>query len=72
MKSIILSHRERQVLDLIAFEYSTKEIAKKLILSPHTVVTHRRNLLEKLGARNIAGLVRISFEVGLFQNHFAR
>ena len=66
MKTIELSQREKQVLDLIAYEYSTKEIANQLILSKHTIISHRRNLFEKLGARNIAGMVRIGFEYGLF------
>ena len=66
MKTINLSYREKQVLNLIAYEYSTREIAHQLILSTHTIISHRRNLLEKLGARNIAGMVRKGFEHGLF------
>ena len=67
MQSIELFNREKQVLNLIAFEHSTKEIAQKFFLSPHTIISYRRNLLEKLGAKNIAGLVRMSFEQGIFQ-----
>ncbi len=57
-----LSLRETQILELIAFEYSTKEIADRLFISPHTVISHRRHLLVKMSARNTAGLVRRAFE----------
>ena len=57
-----ISMREHQILQLIAHEYSTNEIAKELFLSPHTVISHRRNLLQKLQAKNSAGLVRSAFE----------
>lgn len=60
-----LSRREKEVLDLIVKEYTTQEIAEALFLSVNTVETHRASLLTKLGARNIAGLVRITLEKGL-------
>ncbi len=53
-----LTDREIEVLKLIALEYSNPEIAEKLFISIRTVDTHRRNLLEKLGAKNTAGLVK--------------
>ncbi len=61
MKAII-TNREKQVLHLIAYEYSTKEIARELYISHHTANTHRQNLLLKLDAKNAAGLVRKAFE----------
>lgn len=60
-----ISSREKQVLELISFEYTTKEIAKELIISFHTAISHRKNLIEKMGVRNTAGLVRRGFELGL-------
>jgi two-component system, NarL family, nitrate/nitrite response regulator NarL len=51
-----LSPRERDVLRLIAQEHTTAEIADKLFISPHTVESHRKNLLSKLGKKNTAGL----------------
>ena len=57
-----LSHRELEVLKLIISEYTTPEIAEQLGLSKETVKTHRRHLLEKMEARNVAGLVRRAFE----------
>lgn len=53
-----LSKREIEVLKLIAQEFTTQEISEKLFISTHTVETHRKNLLDKLGARNVAGLVK--------------
>jgi len=56
--------REQEILQLIADEQTTKQIAKHLYISDHTVFTHRKNLLDKLGAKNTAGLVRKAFENG--------
>lgn len=60
-----LSDREIEVLQLIANEYSNSEIAEKLFISIRTVDTHRRNLLDKIGAKNTAGLVRFAIQKGL-------
>lgn len=64
-ESEVLSDRELQVLRLIAHEYTNADIAEALELSPKTVDGHRRNLFQKLGVRNSAGLVRIAMEKGL-------
>ena len=57
-----ISKRELQILKMIAFENSTKMIAEQLYISPHTVIAHRKNLMNKLEVRNTAGLVRRGFE----------
>ncbi|MBL7965337.1 MAG: response regulator transcription factor [Flavobacteriales bacterium] len=57
--------RELAVLKLIARERTTEEIARELGITVNTVESHRRQLLQKLGARNSAGLVRIAMEQGL-------
>ncbi|MEP1033543.1 response regulator transcription factor [Ekhidna sp.] len=57
-----LSEREKEVLVLITNEYSNQEIADKLFISIRTVETHKRNLLEKTGCKNIAGLVMYAVE----------
>jgi DNA-binding NarL/FixJ family response regulator len=62
---IPLSAREIEVLKLIAQEYSNPEIARELFISIRTVDTHRRNLLEKLGVKNTAGLVKYAIQKGL-------
>ncbi len=64
---IPLTNRETEILKLIAQEYSNAEIADKLFISIRTVDTHRRNLIEKLGAKNTAGLVKYAFKKGLIE-----
>lgn len=64
----LLTSRETEVLSLIAKEYTNHEIAERLFISPHTVVSHRRNLLQKLNAKNTAGLVRYASRYGLIRN----
>lgn len=60
-----ISSREEQVLDLIAFEKTSREIADELFISSHTVISHRKNLMSKLSVSNTAGLVRRAFELGI-------
>lgn len=55
-----LSRREKEILKLIVDEATTSEIAEKLFISVGTVETHRHNMMNKLGVRNTAGLVRIA------------
>lgn len=63
---IPLTRREKDVLNLIVKEFTNYEIAEKLFISVRTVDAHRRNLLEKTGARNTAGLVKFAIENKLF------
>ena len=58
-----LSNRQRQVMDLAVRGLSTKEIAQQLGVSPRTVETYRAWVMEKLGARNLAALVRMAMRV---------
>lgn len=51
-----LSDRERDVLVLVAKGYTNKEIAQELFISPHTVISHRKNIVHKTGIRSVAGL----------------
>ncbi|TAE59838.1 MAG: DNA-binding response regulator [Bacteroidetes bacterium] len=60
-----ISRREQDVLRLIVAEHTTQEIADRLHISVNTVETHRTNLIQKLGVRNVAGLVKITLERGL-------
>jgi Response regulator containing a CheY-like receiver domain and an HTH DNA-binding domain len=64
-KSIRLTKRERQILELVAKELNNVQIAAQLNLSPRTVHTHRRAIMQKLGVRNTAGLIRQAIELGL-------
>jgi DNA-binding NarL/FixJ family response regulator len=63
-----LTSRETEVLRLIIKEYTNQEIADELFISPRTVDAHKRNLLEKTGAKNIAGLVLYAIEKSLFED----
>lgn len=60
-----LTSREKEILELIIKEFTTEEIAEKLFVSVKTVESHRSNLIQKLGVKNSAGLVRVAFEKGL-------
>ena len=63
-----LTDREIEVLVLISEEYSNPEIAEKLFISVRTVDTHRRNLLDKLGVKNTAGLVKYAIQKGFLDS----
>lgn len=60
-----LTKRETEVLTFIAKGYSGKEISSILILSEHTIRTHRRNILSKTQCRNSKELVKKAFDFGL-------
>jgi len=60
-----LSTREREVLQLLAEGRTGSEIAERLSLSPKTVETYRARLVEKLGIRDVAGLVRFAIQRGI-------
>ena len=53
-----LGDREEQVLRLIADGYSSKEIARNLLIAPSTVEVHRRNIMRKIGLHKVADLTR--------------
>lgn len=61
----LITRREKEILLLITEEYTNPEIASKLHISPHTVENHRNHLLQKLGVKNTAGLVKAAIEQGL-------
>jgi DNA-binding NarL/FixJ family response regulator len=65
IEAVQLTQREKEVLKLIALEYSTPEIAKELCISANTVETHRKNLISKLKVKNLAGLVKFALQTGL-------
>lgn len=55
-----LTPRERQTLDLIVVGHTNKSAAHRLSISPRTVEVHRAKIMEKMGARSLAELVRMS------------
>jgi DNA-binding CsgD family transcriptional regulator len=52
----ILSDRELDVLKLLVEGFSNKEIADKLYISTHTVISHRKNIIQKTGIKSVSGL----------------
>lgn len=65
INSFGLTPREREVLQLIAEAKTSKEIAAHLNLSEKTVHSHRKKIMEKLGAKNVAELTRIAIRNGI-------
>ena len=56
LKNKILSNREIEVLSLVVQGFINKEIATKLNISLTTVITHRKNIMEKLGMKSVSAL----------------
>ena len=62
---MILTEREVQVLRLVAEGLSSREIAERLSISAKTVDTHRANIMEKVGAHNVAELIKYAIRKGV-------
>lgn len=62
---IILSERELGIVVHIAEGLTNTQIAEQLFLSTHTVNTHRKNIMSKLGVKNTAGIVMYAVKTGL-------
>lgn len=60
-----LSHRQREVLRLIAISRNTKQIASSLNVSPKTIEYHRSKLMKALKVHDVPGLVRFALRMGL-------
>jgi DNA-binding NarL/FixJ family response regulator len=60
-----LTHREREILQLISEGQHTKEIAETLHVSTKTVDAHRRNIMEKIGTHSIAELTKFAIREGI-------
>lgn len=57
-----LTRREKEVLEAIAEQLTSKEISERLFISTKTVESHRMSLMSKLGAKNSVGIVRIAMQ----------
>jgi DNA-binding NarL/FixJ family response regulator len=62
-----LTKREKEVLDLISEGNTTAAMAKQLFVSPLTIESHRRNLLQKFEVKNVASLIKTASQQGLLQ-----
>ena len=60
-----LSHRQREVLQLLAEGLTSKELAARLHISIKTVTTHRQNIMSRLNIRSIAELTKYAVRTGL-------
>jgi len=60
----ILTKREMQIFQLLIEEHQTGEIAEMLAISPHTVSTHRKNILRKTGTGSVLQLIKLGLEKG--------
>jgi len=60
-----LTNREKEVLELLAKGLTNNEIGETLFLSSHTIISHRKNMVQKFGAKNTAELIKITMEKGL-------
>jgi DNA-binding NarL/FixJ family response regulator len=61
----VLTEREKEVIRLIAEGLTGREIAERLCISAKTAVTHRQNIMEKIGAHNTAELIRYAIREGI-------
>jgi DNA-binding NarL/FixJ family response regulator len=66
----VLSPREKEIMQLVAEEHTSSEIAEMLFISEKTVEKHRAKLMEKLNVRNLAGLVRLAVKYRLVDRDF--
>ena len=62
---VMISDRELEIIQLIAEGYTNNQIAEKLFLSNHTINTHRKNIMSKLGVKNTAGIVMYAVKTNL-------
>jgi DNA-binding NarL/FixJ family response regulator len=68
---IQVTERESEIIRAIAEGLSNKLIADKLNLSTHTVNTHRKNIMQKLGVNNTAGVVMFAVKNHLLETNFS-
>lgn len=57
----LLTSREREILKLIAKEFTNRMIAEELFISERTVETHRKNIFRKTGTHNLVGLIKFAY-----------
>jgi DNA-binding NarL/FixJ family response regulator len=64
-QAVVISDRELEVIRFIAEGYTNAEIAERLYLSQHTINTHRKNIMQKLGVNNTAAIVMYAVKTKL-------
>ena len=68
--NMYLTKREIEVVRLLADENTTEEIAQKLFVSTHTVESHRKNILSKIQAKNVVGVIKFALKTGILELDF--
>jgi DNA-binding NarL/FixJ family response regulator len=66
-ETVMLTHREKEIVQLLAKEYTNDKMAEELHISYRTVETHRKNIMQKTGAHNLAGLLKYAYGKGLLK-----
>ena len=64
---IMLTQREKEIVQLLAKEFTNEKIAAELHISYRTVETHRKNIMQKTKAHNLAGLIKFAYDKGLIK-----
>ena len=64
---ITLTQREKEILKLLALEYTNEKIAEALTISYRTVETHRKNIMQKTKSHNLAGLLKFAYSKNLLR-----
>ena len=64
-EAVVLSERENEIIKLVAEGNTNGKIADLLFLSNHTVNTHRKNIMSKLGVKNTAGIVMYAVKMNI-------
>lgn len=63
----ILTEREIQVIQLVCLDFTNKEIAKHLYLSPRTIESHRARIMERINVKSVSGLVVYAYTHGIYK-----
>ena len=66
--SVLLTTREKEILELVSQGLTNQQIAQKLFISSRTIDTHRTNIMHKIGVHDVAHLVRYAIEHELIKN----
>ena len=66
-KVLVLTKREKEIIELLAKEYTNDKIAAELNISYRTVETHRKNIMHKTSSHNLAGLLKYFYSSGLLK-----
>lgn len=64
-----LTRREKEILTEAGQGLTTLQIAEKLFISPHTVESHRKNLIEKFKTSNLSSAIKLAIEYGLIRTN---